>query len=100
MKVENYNKNNIRRMIIITDMEDNVDKTLTEFCEKISEEGIYVSILGISSSFRTDLAELTSHVKGANYIVIKEVKDKNKYLVEDFEYLCFPNATNIVFSKF
>ena len=95
MKVENCNKNNIRRMIIITDMEDNVGKTLTEFCEKISEEGIYVSILGISSSFRTDLAELTSHVKGANYIVIKEVKDINKYLVEDFEYLCFPNATNI-----
>ena len=95
MIMENCNKNKIRRIIIITDMEDNVNKTLTEFCEKISEEGIYISILGISSSFRTDLAELTSHVKGANYVVIKEIKDINKYLVEDFEYLCFPNATNI-----
>ena len=54
-------------------MEDNVDKILTE-CEKISKEGIYISILGISSSFRTDLAELTSHVKGANYVVITEIK--------------------------
>ena len=93
--MENCNKNKIRRIIIITDMEDNVNKTLTEFCEKISKEGIYISILGISSSFRTDLAELISHVKGANYVVITEIKDINKYLVEDFEYLCFPNATNI-----
>jgi len=91
----NCHQNKIRRIIIITDMEDNVDKSLTEFCEKISEEGIFISILGISSSFRTNLAELTSHVKGANYVVIKDIKDINKYLVEDLEYLCFPNATNI-----
>ena len=95
MVLPNCNKNQIRRMIIITDMEDNVDKKLTEFCEKISEEGVYITILGISNSFRADMAELTSHVKGANYVVIKEVKDINKYLVEDFEYLCFPNASNI-----
>lgn len=95
MTKENYNKNKIRRIIIITDMEDELDKTLTEFCEKISEEGIFLSILGITSSFRTDLAELTSHIRGSNYVVIKEIKDINKYLVEDFEYLCFPIATNI-----
>ena len=92
---ENCNKNKIRRMIIITDMEDHVDEELTKFCEKISHEGIYVTILGISNSFRTDLAELTSHIKGANYVVIKESKDINKYLVEDFEYLCFPDASDI-----
>ena len=51
--------------------------------------------MGISNSFRTDLAELTSHIKGANYVVIKENKDINKYLVEDFEYLCFPNASDL-----
>jgi len=95
MAIENCNKNTIRRIIIITDMEDRLDKTLTEFCEKRSEEGVYISILGISSHFRTDMAELTSHVKGANYVVIKEIKDINKYLVEDFEYLCFADATNI-----
>ena len=95
MAMEKCSKNNIRRIIIITDMEDRVDTTLTKFCEKISEEGIYVTILGISSNFRTDLAEMTSHIKGANYVVIKEPKDINKYLVEDFEYLCYPNASNI-----
>ena len=89
------NKNKIRRMIIITDMEDEVDASLTKFCEKISKEGIYITILGISNSFRTDLAELTSHIKGANYVVIKESKDINKYLVEDFEYLCFQNASDL-----
>ena len=95
MIMENCNKNKIRRIIIITDMEDSINESLTKFCEKISEEGIYVTILGISSHFRTDLAEMTSHVKGANYVVIKEIKDISKYLVEDFEYLCFSDATNI-----
>ena len=95
MTMENCNKNTVRRIIIITDMEDDLDKNLTKFCEKISEEGIYVTIFGISSDFRTDIAELSSHVKGANYVVIREIKDINKYLVEDFEYLCFPNALNI-----
>jgi len=37
MTKENCNKNKIRRIIIITDMEDELDKTLTEFCGKISE---------------------------------------------------------------
>ena len=92
---KNINKNRIRRIIIITDMEDNVNEELTKFCEKLSLEGIYVTILGISSNFRTDLAEMTSHIKGANYVVIKESKDINKYLVEDFEYLCFQNASDI-----
>ena len=87
-------KNKIR-IIIITDMEDRVNKELTEFCKKISLEGIYVTILGISNEFRTDLAEMTSHIKGANYIVIREPKDINKYLVEDFEYLCFQNASDL-----
>ena len=95
MSKENCNKNKIRRIIIITDMEDRVNEELTKFCEKISLEGIYITILGISSKFRTDLAEMTSHIKGANYVVIKEIKDINKYLVEDFEYLCFQSATDL-----
>ena len=95
MSKENCNKNKIRRIIIITDMEDRINEELTKFCEKISLEGIYITILGISSEFRTDLAEMTSHIKGANYVVIKEIKDINKYLVEDFEYLCFQSATDL-----
>ena len=93
----NGNQNQVRRMIIITDMEDRVDEELTKFCEKIAKEGIYVTILGISNEFRTDLAELTSNIKGANYVVIKESKDIIKYLVEDFEYLCFQDASDLSF---
>ena len=92
---KDINKNRIRRMIIITDMEDRVNEELTKFCENMALEGIYVTILGISSNFRTDLAEMTSNIKGANYVVIKESKDINKYLVEDFEYLCFQNASDL-----
>ena len=97
MTNNNGNQNQVRRMIIITDMEDRVDEELTKFCEKIAKEGIYVTILGISNEFRTDLAELTSNIKGANYVVIKESKDIIKYLVEDFEYLCFQDASELSF---
>ena len=38
---------------------------------------------------------MTSHVRGSNYVVIKDIKDLYKYLVQDFEYLFFPIATNI-----
>ena len=95
MSGEKCKKNKIRRIVIITDMEDSIDENLSKFCKSISEEGIYITILGISDHFRTDLAEMTSHIKGANYVVIKNIKDIQKYLVEDFEYLCFPDATNI-----
>ena len=97
MTNENCNKNNIRRMIIITDMEDRANNDLAKFSEQMSKEGIYLTILGISSNFRTDLADMTSNIKGANYVVIKESKDINKYLVEDFEYLCFQDASDLVF---
>jgi Mg-chelatase subunit ChlD len=97
MTNNNGNQNQVRRMIIITDMEDRVDEQLTKFCEKIAKEGIYVTILGISNEFRTDLAELTSNIKGANYVVIKESKDIIKYLVEDSEYLCFQDASELSF---
>ena len=78
MTVETCNKNKIRRMIIITDMEDSVDEKLTEFCKNISTENIYITILGISSNFRSDMAEMTSHIKGANYVVIREIEDIKK----------------------
>ena len=42
MSQENCDKNNNRRIIIITDMEDTHNEELTKFCEKISEEKIYI----------------------------------------------------------
>ena len=62
MTNENCNKNNIRRMIIITDMEDRANNDLAKFSERMSKEGIYLTILGISSNFRTDLADMTSNI--------------------------------------
>ena len=90
------NRNSIRRIIVITDMQDNVGEDFAKFCENISNEDIYITILGISDSFQTNLAEKIANVKGANYIIIKENKDINKYLVEEFDYLCFPNAKNLI----
>ena len=92
---KNCKKNKIRRIIIITDMEDDVEPNLKLFVEKISKENIYVTILGISDSFKTDLAEITTNVKGANYVIIKDIKDINTNLVEEFDSLCFQNATNL-----
>ena len=49
MTKDNCNKNKIRRIIIITDMEDSLDKELTKFCKKISLEGIFVTIYNIGN---------------------------------------------------
>ena len=38
---------------------------------------------------------MISRIKGANYIIIKESKDINKYLVEDFKYLSFQDTSDL-----
>ena len=65
---------------------------MTKFFQKISEEGVYITILGISENFKTTFAEMIYHIKGANYVIIKDLEGINKYLVEDFYYICFPDA--------
>jgi uncharacterized protein YegL len=90
---KNYeNGNKCKRIILLTDMEYRHDEKFINLCHQISEEKIYLTILGISNSFNTELVEEIAHIKGSNYYVITKVEEIEKYLVNEFNYICFPNC--------
>ena len=90
---KNYeNGNKCKRIILLTDMEYRHDEKFINLCHQISKEKIYLTILGISNSFNTELVEEIAHIKGSNYYVITKVNEIEKYLVNEFNYICFPNC--------
>ena len=92
---KNYDKGNkAKRIILITDMLYRHDEKFIELCNQMSEEKIYLTILGISNRFNTELAEEVSNIKGSNYYVITNLEDIDKYLVHEFNYICFPTSFN------
>ena len=86
------NKN--KRIILITDMEYEHNEEFISLCHKISKEKIYLTILGISDQFNTELVEEIAHIEGSNYYVITKMEDIEKYLVKEFNYVCFPSSFN------
>ena len=92
---KNYDKGNkMKRILLITDMLYRHDEQFIELCHKMSKEQIYLTILGISNRFNTELADEVSNIKGSNYYVITNLEDIDKYLVHEFNYICFPTSFN------
>ena len=88
-----YNEGNkSKRIIIITDMMYSHDTEFIDLCHQISKEKIYLTILGISENFNTELVEEIAHIEGSNYYVINNVTDIENYLVKDFNFVCFPSS--------
>ena len=90
-------KNNInkqRRIILITDMDYSEDSNFIDLCKNMPKNNIFLTILGISESFNTELTELISKEKGCNYYIISNDTDMKKYLIDEFNYICFPLSFN------
>ena len=94
LKKHEKNCNKHRRIILITDMDYYKDNDFINLCKVMSNENIFLTILGISESFNTDLTELISKIKGCNYYVILNDSDMKKYLIDEFNYICFPLSFN------
>jgi len=94
LKKHEKNCNKHRRIILITDMDYYKDNDFINLCKVMSNENIFLTILGISESFNTDLTELVSKIKGCNYYVILNDSDMKKYLIDEFNYICFPLSFN------
>ena len=94
LKKHEKNCNKHRRIILITDMDYYKDNDFINLCKVMSNENIFLTILGISESFNTDLTELISKIKGCNYYVILNDTDMKKYLIDEFNYICFPLSFN------
>ena len=91
---KNKNTNQCRRIILITDMLYYGNDDFIKFCKEMAENNIFLTILGISEEFNTDLTETVSKIKGCNYYVILNETDMKKYLIDEFNYICFPLSFN------
>jgi len=60
----------------------------------MDDNNIFLTILGISESFNTELTESISKIKRCNYYIILNEKDVKKYLIDEFNYICFPLSFN------
>jgi len=87
-----------KRIILITDLwahDDDLKDFKALFNKCVYEDNIEVSIIGISQDANSHLAKIVSYEKGCNYYNVLESKDLEKYLVKQFNYLCFPYAYDI-----
>ena len=87
-----------KRIIIITDLwaHDNELKNFKELFKKcVHENKIEITIIGISQDANSHLAEIVAYEKGCNYYNVLNSSDLEKYLVKQFNYLCFPYSYNV-----
>lgn len=94
--LESTKKN--KRIIIITDLwaHDNDLKQFEELFKKcVHEDQIEITIIGISQDANSHLAKIVAYEKGCNYYNVLDENDLEKYLVQQFNYLCFPYAYDI-----
>ena len=84
-----------KESFFITDMRSFNENNFINLYKDLSLSNIFITVLGISESFNTELQEKVGHVKGSNYYVCEHSEDIKKYLVEQFNYVCFPASYDI-----
>ena len=96
-QLEHSEKKN-KRIIIITDLWAH-DSQLSNFKELfkkcVHENKIEITIIGISQDANSHLAEVVAYEKGCNYYNVLYPSDLEKYLVKQFNYICFPYSYNV-----
>ena len=94
--LESTKKN--KRIILITDLwaHDSDLKQFKELFKKcVHELNIEITIIGISQDANSHLAQIVAYEKGCNYYNVLIANDLERYLVKQFNYLCFPYAYNL-----
>ena len=78
-----------KRVIIITDgWADNPD--FMDLARQLNAINILITVLSIDSSANTEVYDKLCELKGCNYYFILNEKDMEKYLISQFNYICFP----------
>ena len=78
-----------KRVIIITDGWDNNPKFM-EIARNLNEKNILITILSIDPNANSNLYDKLCELKGCNYYFILNETDMEKYLIRQFNYICFP----------
>ena len=82
------------RIIVITDAMPNLgntsDRGLLSYVKKNADNKIYTTFIGVGVDFNTELIEILSDVKGANYYSVHSSKEFEERMGEQFEYMVTP----------
>ncbi|UCC17505.1 MAG: VWA domain-containing protein [Dehalococcoidales bacterium] len=82
------------RIIVFTDAQTNTGDTsstgLYSDVERNAEKRIYTTFIGIGVDFNTQLIELISKTKGANYYAVHSPGEFRKKMEEEFEFMVTP----------
>ena len=69
---------------------------LLKLNEEASKKGIYTTFFGVGVDFNAPIIEQICKAKGSSYYTIYNELDFNKLLAEDFNYMVFPFAFDIM----
>ena len=78
-----------KRVIIITDGWDNKESFM-DLSKKLNKENILITVITIDPSGNSSLYDRLCELKGCNYYFILNETDMEKYLIHQFNYICFP----------
>ena len=78
-----------KRVIIITDGWYG-QPGFMDLARQLNEQNILITVLSIDSSANTEAYDELCELKGCNYYFILNEKDMEKYLISQFNYICFP----------
>lgn len=82
------------RIIFITDAQPNMGDTSEEglagMIDKNAEKSIYTTFVGVGVDFNTELIELMTKVRGANYYSVHSEKQFKETMDENFDYMVTP----------
>jgi hypothetical protein len=90
------NESRMKRIIMLTDMDDTEgNNQLIEAVNQCSNDGIFISIIGIGFSLNTSLTEKVSKTRGFNYFAATKEDHMEKIVATDFDMNFFPIAYDI-----
>jgi Ca-activated chloride channel homolog len=82
------------RIIFITDAMPNIGDTSEEglmgMLEDNADNHIYTTFVGVGVDFNTELVEVLTKIRGANYYSVHSSKEFKKVLDDDFDYMVTP----------
>lgn len=82
------------RIIFITDAQPNLGDTSRDGLESMTkdnaENGIYTTFVGVGVDFNTELIELMTKVRGANYHSVHSEKQFNETMDDNFDFMVTP----------
>ena len=84
-----------KRVIIITDGWDNKGSFM-DLAKKLNEENILITVITIDPSGNSSLYDRLCELKGCNYYFILNETDMEKYLIRQFNYICFPILYDLI----